>query len=78
MDLGTIRQKLTTKEYEGLDDFAEDVRLTFSNAIMYNTSADHPVRKAAKALSLSFEQRYRQLRGELDAKRAQLELKAGS
>jgi len=36
MDLGTIKNKLTKKKYVSIEDFAADVRLTFSNAMKYN------------------------------------------
>ncbi|KAI3409406.1 uncharacterized protein J3R85_019345 [Psidium guajava] len=36
MDLGTIKSKLERNMYHGTEDFAADVRLTFSNAMCYN------------------------------------------
>uniref|UniRef100_A0A1D1Z9E8 Transcription factor GTE10 n=1 Tax=Anthurium amnicola TaxID=1678845 RepID=A0A1D1Z9E8_9ARAE len=36
MDLGTIKNKLTSGTYASLLDFASDVRLTFTNAKIYN------------------------------------------
>ncbi|XP_006657742.1 transcription factor GTE9-like [Oryza brachyantha] len=36
MDLGTVKKKLTSKQYSNPDEFAADVRLTFSNAMKYN------------------------------------------
>ncbi|XP_073299160.1 transcription factor GTE12-like isoform X2 [Primulina huaijiensis] len=36
MDLGTIKRKLEGESYYGAQDFAADVRLTFSNAMLYN------------------------------------------
>ncbi|KAG8080428.1 hypothetical protein GUJ93_ZPchr0007g5803 [Zizania palustris] len=36
MDLGTVKKKLTNKQYSSTDEFAADVRLTFSNAMKYN------------------------------------------
>lgn len=36
MDLGTVKKKLTNKNYPSTDEFAADVRLTFSNAMKYN------------------------------------------
>lgn len=36
----------------------KQVRLVFSNALEYNTSAEHPVRVAAEALAGLFEERF--------------------
>uniref|UniRef100_A0A0E0LL36 Bromo domain-containing protein n=1 Tax=Oryza punctata TaxID=4537 RepID=A0A0E0LL36_ORYPU len=36
MDLGTVKRKLTSKQYSNPYEFAADVRLTFSNAMKYN------------------------------------------
>ncbi|XP_030547310.1 transcription factor GTE12 isoform X2 [Rhodamnia argentea] len=36
MDLGTIKSKLEKNTYHGTEEFAADVRLTFSNAMCYN------------------------------------------
>ncbi|AQK58575.1 Transcription factor GTE12 [Zea mays] len=36
MDLGTVKNKLTKKKYVSIEEFAADVRLTFSNAMKYN------------------------------------------
>lgn len=36
MDLGTLKSKLRESCYTSPLEFAEDVRLTFNNAIMYN------------------------------------------
>lgn len=36
MDLGTIRIKLDTNEYQSIDEFERDVDLVFSNCFMYN------------------------------------------
>ncbi|KZV56020.1 hypothetical protein F511_12719 [Dorcoceras hygrometricum] len=36
MDLGTIKRKLEGESNYGAEDFAADVRLTFSNAMLYN------------------------------------------
>lgn len=36
MDLGTIKSKLESKSYSDTEEFAADVRLTFSNAMQYN------------------------------------------
>lgn len=36
MDLGTVKSKLGKNKYKEVEDFAADVRLTFSNAMTYN------------------------------------------
>nr|XP_016498937.1 PREDICTED: transcription factor GTE5, chloroplastic-like [Nicotiana tabacum] len=36
MDLGTVKLKLKRDEYKTPEEFADDVRLTFNNAIIYN------------------------------------------
>jgi hypothetical protein len=48
MDLGTIKSKLMSQVYEDAHDFCDDVRLTFSNCVLYN-SLESPIgAKAAK------------------------------
>ncbi|CAM9160177.1 unnamed protein product, partial [Ectocarpus fasciculatus] len=46
MDLGTIKGKLKAKLYPTLFEFAEDMRLTFNNSILYNPDT-HPIHTAA-------------------------------
>ena len=36
MDLGLINHKLVNDEYEGREQFEEDLRLVFSNAVEFN------------------------------------------
>jgi len=57
MDLGTINKKLHDGCYRNPEDFAFDVRLTFSNAMVYN-NPNHDVHKMAQALSNLFEKRW--------------------
>ncbi|XP_047337495.1 transcription factor GTE7-like [Impatiens glandulifera] len=40
MDLGTVKAKFSKNAYSTPTDFAEDVRLTFNNAILYNPKTD--------------------------------------
>mmetsp|Transcript_35404 Transcript_35404/g.46735 ORF Transcript_35404/g.46735 Transcript_35404/m.46735 type:complete len:696 (+) Transcript_35404:156-2243(+) len=54
MDLGTIKTKLQQFQYNGVEDFSSDVRLVFSNAILYNPP-NHPVTQSAEVLSEEFE-----------------------
>ena len=55
MDLGTIRDLLRARYYKSILHFAEDVRLTFNNALRYNP-AGHPIHITARALSVEFHQ----------------------
>lgn len=53
MDLGTVKKKLTNKSYLSTDDFAADVRLTFSNAMTYNPPGNQ-VHTVAEQLNIMF------------------------
>ncbi|CAG7869228.1 unnamed protein product [Brassica rapa] len=57
MDLGTVKAKLGEGLYESPLDFAEDVRLTFNNAILYNP-VGHEVHSMAKFLLSMFEEKW--------------------
>jgi len=54
MDLGTVRARASGGEYapvpsgRGLAAFAQDVGLTFENAMLYNAAPDHAVHAAAR------------------------------
>jgi hypothetical protein len=54
MDLGTVREKLRMVCYENMLALAEDIRLTFQNAMTYNPPG-HFVHKAADALLNTFD-----------------------
>ncbi|XP_020572547.1 transcription factor GTE7-like [Phalaenopsis equestris] len=54
MDLGTVRSRLKNGFYKTPLDFAEDIRLTFNNALIYNPEA-HEVHKLAALLLRQFE-----------------------
>lgn len=54
MDLGTVKKKLTNKQYVSTDEFAADVRLTFSNAMKYNPPGND-VHSIAKELNGIFD-----------------------
>ena len=56
MDLGTIKTKLETREYNSAAAFAADVRLIFTNCYKYN-SPDHEVVAMARKLQDVFEMR---------------------
>lgn len=57
MDLGTVKTKLGKSLYKSPLDFAEDVRLTFNNAILYNPIG-HEVHHMAKLLLSMFEDKW--------------------
>lgn len=54
MDLGTVKLKMERREYRTPDEFANDVRLVFTNCYKYNP-ADHEVVKMARRLQDVFE-----------------------
>ncbi|KAM5587800.1 transcription factor GTE12-like [Rosa sericea] len=60
MDLGTIKSKLDRNLYFGAGEFAADVRLTFSNAMLYNPPGN-PFHQMAKDLNTKFEMKWRHL-----------------
>ncbi|XP_045188552.1 bromodomain-containing protein 3-like isoform X3 [Mercenaria mercenaria] len=57
MDLGTIKNKLENRQYASAQDFAEDVRLIFTNCYRYNPP-DSDVVMMAKKLQDVFEIRF--------------------
>uniref|UniRef100_A0A7N0U423 Uncharacterized protein n=1 Tax=Kalanchoe fedtschenkoi TaxID=63787 RepID=A0A7N0U423_KALFE len=57
MDLGTVRDRLNSNYYKVPRDFAEQVRLTFYNAMTYNPEG-HEVHTIAKMLLKIFEDRW--------------------
>ncbi|EEF42745.1 bromodomain-containing protein, putative [Ricinus communis] len=60
MDLGTVKSKLENNQYFGAEEFAADVRLTFSNALLYNPPLNY-VHKMAEKLKKIFETRWKAL-----------------
>ncbi|KAK6917271.1 Bromodomain [Dillenia turbinata] len=60
MDLGTIKSKLEKSIYIDHEEFAADVRLTFSNAMLYNPPANN-VHLMAKELSDLFEDNWKSM-----------------
>nr|CAD7569546.1 unnamed protein product [Timema californicum] len=56
MDLGTVKQKMDTREYKSAGEFAADVRLIFTNCYKYNPP-DHDVVAMARKLQDVFEMR---------------------
>ncbi|KAI5699177.1 hypothetical protein M8J76_001238 [Diaphorina citri] len=57
MDLGTVRKKMRNRTYKTAKEFADDVRLIFSNCYKYNPP-DHNVVTMARQLSAVFEDRF--------------------
>lgn len=57
IDLTTIRNKCQAMEYSTANEFADDMRLLFSNCFRYNPPGD-PVHEAGKKLQAEFEQRF--------------------
>lgn len=60
MDLGTIKSKLAGNRYFSAEEFASDIKLTFSNAVLYNPP-DNPVHGMAKELECIFIRRWKLL-----------------
>jgi hypothetical protein len=57
MDLGTVKSRLNKNWYKSPKEFAEDVRLTFRNAMTYNPKGQD-VHVMAEELSALFEERW--------------------
>eukprot|EP00246_Nothoceros_aenigmaticus_P013736 TRINITY_DN487_c0_g1_i1.p1 TRINITY_DN487_c0_g1~~TRINITY_DN487_c0_g1_i1.p1 ORF type:complete len:816 (-),score=184.17 TRINITY_DN487_c0_g1_i1:457-2643(-) len=58
MDLGTIKKNLEAGVYDTPAEFADDVRLIFSNALTYNPKG-HDVHTMAEILNQNFEARWK-------------------
>ena len=68
MDLGTVRKKLESRtEYKKVDECVADIRLVWSNAMLYNAPGS-PIYKLAKSLSDFFESQ-RSMHASEDAER---------
>jgi hypothetical protein len=65
MDLGTVKKKLTSKQYVSTSEFAADVRLTFSNAMKYNPPGND-VHTIAEQLNRTFESEWRSVERKWD------------
>ncbi|XP_065848807.1 transcription factor GTE4-like [Euphorbia lathyris] len=65
MDLGTVKTKLNKNWYKSPEEFAEDVRLTFHNAMTYNPMG-HDVHIMAEMLLQIFEERWAVIKSEYD------------
>ncbi|XVE88294.1 hypothetical protein DITRI_Ditri19aG0058300 [Diplodiscus trichospermus] len=60
MDLGTIKSKLGKNTYLSIEEFVADIKLTFSNAMLYNPPSNN-VHKMAKEMNEFFEARWKSL-----------------
>mmetsp|Transcript_19754 Transcript_19754/g.42000 ORF Transcript_19754/g.42000 Transcript_19754/m.42000 type:complete len:332 (-) Transcript_19754:391-1386(-) len=60
MDLGTVQEKVSSSKYERLEDFANDIRLVWKNAFIFNTP-DSMYFKAAKQLGEIFEKKMEEI-----------------
>ncbi|KAG1712058.1 hypothetical protein DVH05_009299 [Phytophthora capsici] len=77
MDLGTIRNNLESGFYDNPSDFADHVRLTFRNAMLYN-AAHSQVHIYARKLMDDFERRFKSLNMKLSTKKnSDLKMKKG-
>ncbi|KAL3674207.1 hypothetical protein V7S43_000166 [Phytophthora oleae] len=75
MDLGTIRNNLEAGFYDSPSDFADHVRLTFRNAMLYN-AAHSQVHIYARKLMDDFERRFKSFNMKLSTKNKHLDLKS--
>ena len=57
MDLGTVKKKMENRQYRKPEEFAADVRLTFTNCYKYNPP-EHEVVQMGRKLQEVFEMRY--------------------
>jgi hypothetical protein len=65
MDLGTVKSKLDGHQYDSPEEFANDVRLTFSNAMLYNPQG-HKIHEIADKLLHRFESNWELIQMNLD------------
>lgn len=68
MDLGTVKKKIQRRAYKTAKEFADDVRLIFSNCYKYNPP-DHNVVTMARQLSAVFEDRFSKMPDERESSR---------
>jgi len=60
MDLGTIKDKLESSDYESQEEVVEDIRLVFNNACTFNPKG-HPVHRVAAQHLKLFENEFKKL-----------------
>lgn len=68
MDLGTVKARLSKNLYKTPREFAEDVRITFSNAMLYNPKGQD-VHIMAEELSKIFEDTWKKIEAEYNFSR---------
>lgn len=61
MDFSTIQKKMDSSQYTNVDDFAEDIRLVFTNCFSYNPPTSQ-ICHMAGTLSKLFEKKFKQVR----------------
>lgn len=61
MDLNTVKRNIESGSITTPEEFVENVRLIFRNALAYNVLKENPVNVAARALSQKFEDRFRHM-----------------
>ncbi|XP_010553138.1 PREDICTED: transcription factor GTE5, chloroplastic-like isoform X2 [Tarenaya hassleriana] len=66
MDLGTVKNRLSKNWYKSPLELAEDVRLTFNNAVLYNPKG-HEVHHMAEHLSKMFEEKWASIELQYDS-----------
>ncbi|CAM9843198.1 unnamed protein product [Chrysoparadoxa australica] len=66
MDLGTVRKNLDAGRYHDPEEFSADVRLVFTNAMLYNTDRASVVHQCAKELLGVFEKKFSQIVDPMD------------
>ncbi len=73
MDLGTVRDRLATGLYSSPNSFAEDVRLTFANAMTYNPQG-HDVYVMAQVLAGLFNDRWKDIVKKLEEEKLKIKV----
>ncbi|CAN5952110.1 unnamed protein product [Sphagnum jensenii] len=73
MDLGTVRDRLAKGLYSSLNSFADDVRLTFANAMTYNPQG-HDVYVMAQVLAGLFNDRWKDIVKKLEEEKLKIKV----
>ena len=74
MDLGTIENRLNVNTIDSVHEFARLVRLTFQNAIKYNSRPENPVHQAARTMLGIFNSRFGIARSIIEREQEEVEL----
>ncbi|CAK9857429.1 unnamed protein product [Sphagnum jensenii] len=75
MDLGTVRDRLAKGLYSSLNSFADDVRLTFANAMTYNPQG-HDVYVMAQVLAGLFNDRWKDIVKKLEEEKLKIKIQS--